>query len=100
MINMLYIPTVIIFAIFFSNSLTMANEEKGHICFRVIDADNDNKVTFQEFEKYFGKEQEKFKAIDLDKNGTLSHDEYHKSICHGSWYETLIILVKHEMLEV
>jgi EF hand len=80
----LYLIAVIIFAVTVSCSLSIANEEKEHICFRIIDSDKDGIVTFQEFEKYFGNDLEKFNAIDLDKNGTLSHDEYHKSIGHGS----------------
>ena len=79
-----YIPAVIILVVFLSNPLAMANEEKGHICFRIIDSNKDSKVTFQEFKKYFGNDMEKFKAIDLNKDGTLSHDEYHKSLGHGS----------------
>ena len=79
-----YIPALILIAIIFSTPLTMANEEKGHICFRMIDANKDSKVTFQEFKKYFGNDMEKFKAIDLNKDGTLSHDEYHQSLGHGS----------------
>jgi hypothetical protein len=80
----LTISAIILIAVFFLNPLTIANEEKGHICFRMIDSNKDNKVTFQEFKKYFGSDMEKFKAIDLNKDGTLSHDEYHKSLGHGS----------------
>ena len=79
-----YLLIAIIFTQTFSLSLSMANEEKGHICFRVIDSDQNGKVTFEEFKKYFGDDLQKFNAIDLDKNGTLSHDEYHNSIGHGS----------------
>jgi hypothetical protein len=47
-------------------------------------ARNDGKVTFQEFEKFFENDNERFKAADLDKNGKLTHDEYHKLFAHGS----------------
>ena len=80
----LYLLAGLLVAVVISWSLGMANEEKGHICFRVIDSDKNGKVTFQEFKKYFGDDIKKFNAIDLDKDGTLSHDEYHKSLGHGS----------------
>ena len=79
-----FLFSMIVFAMTFLCALSMANEEKKHICYRMIDSDKDGKVTFQEFKKYFGDDIEKFKAIDLNSNGTLSHDEYHKSIGHGS----------------
>lgn len=79
-----YILVSMIIATSSISALSMASEEKGHICFRIIDSDKDGKVTFQEFEKYFGNDLEKFKAIDLDEDGTLSHDEYHQSLGHGS----------------
>ncbi len=41
-------------------------------------------MTFEEFEAFYGKDKEKFNGIDLDKNGKLSHDEYHKSLGHGA----------------
>ena len=62
----------------------LANEKKDHICFRIVDSNKDGEVTYQEFEKYFGKDNERFEEADLDKNGKLSHDEYHKLLGHGS----------------
>ena len=67
-----------------TTSFSLANEEKEHICFRLIDSDQDDKVTFKEYQKYFGDDLEKFKAIDLDKDGALTHDEYHHILGHGS----------------
>ena len=61
-----------------------AEEKKGHVCFRQIDANRDGAVTFEEFEVFYGKDKEKFNSIDLDKDGRLSHDEYHKSLGHGA----------------
>ena len=75
---------ITVLAMTFLCPLSTANEEKKHICFRRIDSDKDGKVTFQEYKKYFGDDMEKFKVIDLDNNGTLSHDEYHTSIGHGA----------------
>lgn len=65
-------------------NLCLAEEKKNHTCFRVVDADKDGKITFEEFEKFFGNDNERFKAADLDKNGILTHDEYHKLLGHGS----------------
>ncbi len=65
-------------------SLSLADEEKGHVCFRTVDSDKDGKVTLQEFEKYFKDDLERFKTIDLNKDGVLTHDEYHEPVGHGS----------------
>lgn len=54
--------------------------EKDHLCFRTVDADRDNTVTFQEFAKYFGEDPETFKVADRDKDGKLTHDEYHRFV--------------------
>jgi len=61
-----------------------AEEEKGHICFMVVDENKDGEMTFQEFEKYFGNNKERFSQIDLNKDGKLSHDEYHESLDRGT----------------
>jgi Ca2+-binding EF-hand superfamily protein len=61
-----------------------ADEQKDHVCFRAMDADNDGKVTFQEFGKYYGDDKAKFSAADLDEDGHLTHDEYHDLLGHGS----------------
>lgn len=73
-----------IFVSFILINFCIANEQQDHICFKIIDADKDGEVTIQEFEKYFGNDNEKFKKIDLNKDGKLSHDEYHKSLGHGA----------------
>ena len=44
----------------------------------------DGKVTFKEYEKYFGNDKAKFNEADLDKDGQLTHDEYHNLLGHGS----------------
>ena len=67
-----------------STTFCLAEEKKSHTCFRVVDADKDGKITFEEFEKFFGNDIERFKAADLDKNGQITHDEYHKLLGHGS----------------
>ena len=79
--------TVSLFLVFviisFSGPLAAADEQKGHVCFRKIDANRDGKVTFEEFKAVFGDNREKFNQIDQDQDGKLSHDEYHKSLGHG-----------------
>jgi len=64
--------------------LCEADEQKDHICFRAIDSNKDGSVTLQEFEKFFENGKEKFNEADLDKDGKLSHDEYHSILGHGS----------------
>ena len=75
-----------------SSNFCLAGEKKNHTCFRVVDANKDGEVTFQEFEKFFGNDTERFKEADLDKNGKLTHDEYHKLFGHGSmaWGRTML----------
>ena len=67
-----------------SMSLCWADEKKDHICFKILDSNEDGMVTFQEFEKYFGNDEPKFNEADLDKDGQLTHDEYHSLLGHGS----------------
>ena len=67
-----------------SSNFCLVNKKKNHTCFRIVDSNKDGDVTFQEFEKFFGIDKERFKEADLDKNGKLSHDEYHELIGHGS----------------
>ena len=61
-----------------SANFCLANEKKNHPCFRIVDSNKDGEDTFQEFAKFFGNDNERLKEADLDKNGKLSHDEYHK----------------------
>ena len=79
-----FVLKCLVIIMFMSAALCYGIEEKKHICFRVIDADKDGKVTFQEFKKFFGDEKAKFDAIDLNNDGKLSHAEYHKSLGHGA----------------
>jgi Ca2+-binding EF-hand superfamily protein len=67
-----------------SANFCLANEKKNHTCFRIVDSNKDGEVSFQDFEKFFGNDTERFKEADLDKNGKLSHDEYHELLGHGS----------------
>ena len=64
-------------------SLCLADEKKDHVCFRSLDSNQDDVVTFQEYEKYFGNDKTKFNKADLDKDGQLTHDEYHNLLGHG-----------------
>ena len=75
---------IAVITVFISSSFCLADEEKKHICFKSIDANKDGRVTFEEFKKIFGKDQQKFDATDLNSDGKLSHDEYHKSLGHGA----------------
>ena len=67
-----------------SAALCLADEKKDHVCFRVLDSNKDGEVTFQEFEKFYENETEKFKDADKDEDGKLTHDEYHDILGHGS----------------
>jgi Ca2+-binding EF-hand superfamily protein len=60
-----------------------ADEQKDHVCFRAIDANQDGSVTYPEFERFYADSADRFKAIDLDKDGLLSHEEYHESLLGG-----------------
>ena len=85
-----------IIAIFFTSAFCLAGAEKNHICFKIIDADKDGKVTFQEFKQYFDNDKEKFAAIDLNGDGNLSHAEYHQSLGHGAAKELELPALKDE----
>ena len=61
-----------------------ADENKGHVCFRALDADQDGQVTLQEFERFYKDAVDRFEAADADKDGKLTHEEYHDSLGHGS----------------
>jgi len=49
---------------------------EDHICFTRIDADQNDIATFEEFKKFYGDDLEKFKKMDQDDDGQLTHDEY------------------------
>ena len=76
----------IVAALFFLllSSFTQADEQRDHICFRVLDANGDGVVTLNEFERHYGKSEEKFNSADTDRDGQLTHDEYHVSLGHGA----------------
>lgn len=62
----------------------IAGEGPDHICFRSLDANSDNKVTFEEFSVHYGKDEKKFKDADGNGDGLLTHDEYHGFLGHGA----------------
>lgn len=74
----------IVITISISSAFCLANEEKKHICFKFVDENKDGKVTFQEYKKFFDYDKGRFDAIDLNGDGILSHDEYHRSLGHGA----------------
>jgi Ca2+-binding EF-hand superfamily protein len=59
-------------------------EEKGHVCFKTIDSNEDNRVTYEEFVKYLGDDRERFSSVDQNEDGELTHEEYHESLGHGA----------------
>lgn len=67
-----------------SVALCLAAEGKDHVCFRVLDSDGNDIVTRQEFEKVYGQDSEAFNKADTDKDGKLTHDEYHTMLGHGA----------------
>ena len=77
---------ILLITIFLTSSvaLCLADENKDHVCFRVLDSNKDDMVTFQEFEKFYGNDKEKFNDADMDEDGKLTHDEYHNILGHGS----------------
>ena len=77
---------ILLITIFLTSSvaLCLADENKDHVCFRVLDSNKDGMVTFQEFEKFYGNDKEKFNDADMDEDGKLTHDEYHNILGHGS----------------
>ena len=77
---------ILLIVIFLTSSvaLCLADENKDHVCFRVLDSNKDGMVTFQEFEQFYKNGKEKFNEADVDKDGKLTHDEYHNILGHGS----------------
>lgn len=75
---------VISMAVLGTVDLWAAPEEGRHICFRVVDADNDGAVTFEEFVRVYGDDKKTFDAVDMDKDGKLVHDEYHAFLGDGA----------------
>ena len=67
-----------------SISISIADENKNHVCFRVLDSNKDGFVTFEEFERTYENDKAKFDLADGNKDGKLTHDEYHDLLGHGS----------------
>ena len=82
--NKLLLLCLVVGIISISNNFCFAEEKKDHICFRAVDKDKDGKVTFQEFIKIFGENKKRFETIDLNDDGNLTHDEYHQYLGHGA----------------
>ena len=75
---------LILFLLTCSVGLCLADENKDHVCFRVLDSDKDGTVTFHEFEHFYENDKERFNKADVNKDGKLTHDEYHNILGHGS----------------
>lgn len=66
-------------------SAAWADGGKSHICFRTLDADHNARVTWDEFHKgYPDYDRDKYQALDIDRDGELSHEEYHLALDRGS----------------
>ena len=62
-----------------------ASEHQGHVCFRTLDANQDGKVTMEEFTKAYPKKgQRLFEKADSNQDGVLVHGEYHDMLGHGA----------------
>jgi hypothetical protein len=66
---------LLILAVFLS-PVWAGDHGEGHVCFYSIDADRDEVVSFKEFSAVFGDDKKIFDAMDQDKDGSLTHDEY------------------------
>ncbi len=49
-----------------------------------MDANGNGQITPQEFEMFYGKDSDRFKKVDVNENGLLTHDEYHEALGHGT----------------
>jgi len=78
------IVLIIVFFLISTAAFCLADEKKDHVCFRALDSNDDDMVTFEEFEKAYGNDREKFNAADTDNDGKLTHDEYHEILGGGS----------------
>jgi hypothetical protein len=67
-----------------SVALCLADESKDHVCFKVLDSNKDGIVTPQEFDEVYKNDKEKFAKAGVNKDGKLTHDEYHNIFGHGS----------------
>ena len=64
--------------------VAFSTEPAPHVCFRAVDTNQDGKVDFREFKEVFSDaEKQDFDEIDSDRDGVLSHEEYHDSLGHG-----------------
>ena len=75
---------LILFFLISTAAFCLADEKNDHVCFRALDSNDDDMVTFEEFEKAYGDDREKFNVADTDEDGKLTHDEYHELLGHGS----------------
>lgn len=71
-------------ALVLSYATIQANESQDHVCFRIVDADENGEVNYAEYKAYFGDDREGFDAADQNGDEALSHDEYHMRLGHGS----------------
>lgn len=59
-------------------------QETPHLCFSAVDGDGDAQVTLAELQAaYPGLPPDVFVRLDVNRDGVLSHDEYHDALGHG-----------------
>lgn len=78
------LASLVAIAFFTGAAPASGSEEKDHVCFSVVDANEDGQVTYEEFKAIFGDKKVRFQEIDTDDDGALSHEEYHQSLGHGA----------------
>ena len=67
---------LIILATVFTGLGVWAHSEEGHICFTEVDADGNEKVTPEEYQKVYGEKGLPFSKGDENGDGYIDHEEY------------------------
>ena len=60
------------------------SDSRAHICFRTLDTDRDGQVTAEEFKRFYPDGEQLFGEADANRDGALTHDEYHALLGHGA----------------
>lgn len=59
-----------------SISIATEDHDEGYVCFRRIDANQDDVVTKEELSTFFPGKPELFQKVDQDQDGKITHDEH------------------------
>ena len=71
------VACLVLLVLLFSTPCSFAGDSaEDHICFKRIDSNHDDIVTFDEFKKFYGDDLKKYQEMDQNKDGQLTHDEY------------------------